>query len=165
MSGHSDNRTVATDALQTLGTIIGENEKRDAIHLAVEPATAAHPLSPGQDVGRLSGGAYGACDKPLGIVDPFLKGRVFTGDRFWLVLYPRQVTSLRHVWTHPAFEDELLALVSGANSADVEHVPRAQREELQRTLDENRRLQERIVDMETEFQELREENEDFRCGC
>jgi hypothetical protein len=100
----SDNRTVATDALETLGTIIGENEKRDAIHLAVEPAVAGHYLRPGDHVGFLNGGTLGICDNPLGIVDPFLKSNVKTGQRFWLVLYPRGITSLRHVWTHPAFD-------------------------------------------------------------
>ncbi len=33
----SDKRSVATDALATLGTIIDETAKRDAIHLAVIP--------------------------------------------------------------------------------------------------------------------------------
>lgn len=102
----TEKRSVSTDALETLGTIIGNGEKRDAIHLAVEPATAAHPLHPGDDVGFVEGGV-GACDNPLGIVDPFLKGIVKKGQRFWLVLYPRQITSLRHVWSHPAFPEEV----------------------------------------------------------
>lgn len=100
----ADKRSVHTDALETLGTIIGENEKRDAIHLAVEPVFAAEDLLPGQDVGRVEGG-FGRCVNPLGIVDPFIKGVVRKGQRFWLVLYPRQISSLRHVWTHPAFDE------------------------------------------------------------
>ena len=102
MSG--DKRSVSTDALETLGTIIDEKAGRDAIHLAVEPAIAAQKLYPGQDVGFVSGGV-GPCDKPLGIVDPFLKAPVQPGERFWLVVYPRQITSLRHVWSHPAFAE------------------------------------------------------------
>jgi len=93
------------DALATLGTIIDEFEKRDAIHLAVEPAIAAHSLRPGEHVGFVEGGV-GICDAPVGIVDPFLKSEVRKGERFWLVVYPRTITSLRHVWTHPAFEEE-----------------------------------------------------------
>lgn len=102
----SDKRAVSTDALETLGTIIGESAGRDAIHLAVEPAIAAHELRPGQDVGFVNGGV-GACDKPLGIVDPFLKSPVQKGERFWFIVYPRQITSLRHVWAHPAFPEAL----------------------------------------------------------
>lgn len=99
----SDKRTVSTDALETLGTIISDQEKRDAIHLAVEPIVAVEKLYPGQDVGLVEGGA-GRSDKPVGIVDPFLKTPVLKGERFWLVVYPRQIQSLRHVWSHPAFE-------------------------------------------------------------
>jgi hypothetical protein len=101
----SDKRKVSTDALETLGTIITTNEKRDAIHLAVEPVVATQKLFPGQDVGLVEGGA-GVCDKPLGIVDPFLKSPVYPGQHFWLVIYPRQIQSLRHVWTHPDFPEE-----------------------------------------------------------
>jgi len=97
----SDKRSVATDALETLGTII-ESGGRDAIHLAVEPTVAAEKLYPGQDVG-----ADGSRNNPVGIVDPFLKQPVLPGEKFWLVVYPRQINSLRHVWTHPAFKDEV----------------------------------------------------------
>jgi hypothetical protein len=99
-----DKRSVSTDALETLGTILGESCGRDAIHLAVEPVIAGHRLDPGADVGLVDGKAV-VCDKPLGIVDPFLKKTVKTGERFWLVVYPRQITSLRHVWSHPDFAD------------------------------------------------------------
>jgi len=101
----TDKRSVHTDALETLGSIITENEKRDAIHLAVEPAVAAHTLYPGQDVGLTPHGKYGNSHHPVGIVDPFLKNNVEPGQRFWLIVYPRQITSLRHVWTHPEFPE------------------------------------------------------------
>jgi hypothetical protein len=113
----SEKRNVSTDALETLGMIIGEGEKRDAIHLAVEPVVAGAKLYPGQDIGLWEGkampakvgGAIAGVD-PLGIVDPFLKAPVNEGERFWLVVYPRQITSLRHVWSHPAFRDEATTL-------------------------------------------------------
>lgn len=97
--------TTHTDALDTLGTIIGPNEGRDAIHLAVEPVQAGHHLWRGADVALgLDGKAYRAeKDEAVGIVDPFLTEGVEEGQWFWLVVYPRQITSLRHVWEHPAF--------------------------------------------------------------
>lgn len=105
----SDKRSVSTDALETLGTIIGEGAGRDAIHLAVEPVIAGCKLYPGQTVGLSpSGQAWTpgiALVKSLGIVDPFLCNPVMAGERFWLVVFPRQITSLRHVWTHPDFPD------------------------------------------------------------
>ena len=103
---HADNRTVNTDALETLGMIISPKEKRDAIHLAVDPAVAVGVLQPGQDVGFVVGGV-GETDNPVGIVDPFLTAPVQPGEMFWLVVYPREITSLRHVWSHPAFEEEI----------------------------------------------------------
>ena len=62
----ADKRQLATDALKTLGTIIGDGEKRDAIHLAVEPVVAAETLRPGEDVGFVEGGV-GGCADPVGI--------------------------------------------------------------------------------------------------
>lgn len=102
--GEGDKRKVSTDALETLGTIIGESEKRDAIHLAVEPMVAPEWLDPGEHVTATGHGC--GVGEGVGIVDPFLVERVKPGQRFWLVIYPRQIHSLRHVWTHPAFADE-----------------------------------------------------------
>lgn len=105
-----DKRSVSTDALETLGTIIGVHEKRDAIHLAVEPVTAGEMLYPRADIGIHGGKAYSLKNprrvKALGIVDPFLTKPVKKDERFWLIIYPRQITSLRHVWSHPDFEQD-----------------------------------------------------------
>lgn len=112
MSTNGDKRSVSTDALETLGTIIGAGEARDAIHLAVEPVEAGQRLFAGQDIGLVDGVAFVASDtvKALGIVDPFVKSAVQQGDRFWLVVYPRQIKSLRHVWEHPDFPVSVDAL-------------------------------------------------------
>jgi hypothetical protein len=92
-----------------LGQIIDETQKRDAIHIAVLPIVATEKLFAGQDVGLVDGGASTKAKKHTGIVDPFLKVPVMPGQRFWLLLYPRMVTSLRHVWSHPEFVDETTA--------------------------------------------------------
>lgn len=101
----SDKRSVHTDALQTLGSVIGTGEKRDAIHIAVDPAVAAEDLYPGDHVGFVNGG-LGKTLKTVGIVDPFIIGPIRKGQSFWLLVYPRQITSLRHVWSHPDFSEE-----------------------------------------------------------
>ena len=107
----TDKRSIKTDALETLGFIIDETAGRDAIHLAVEPIVAGERLKPGEDIGIRNGQAFlyhkfeKGPVKLLGIVDPFLKEEVEIGERFWLVVYPRTITSLRHVWSHPGFEE------------------------------------------------------------
>lgn len=108
---HADKRSVSTDALDTLGMIIGPNEKRDAIHLAVENVVASQWMEPGDHINFVFDSKVHVevveKGKGIGIVDPFLSGPVEKGQRFWLVVYPREITSLRHVWSHPAFEDEI----------------------------------------------------------
>lgn len=100
-------RKVSTDALETLGTIHTKDEKRDAIHLAVLPIVAGHHMSPGTPIVIKGEQAFeaGPTETALAIVDPFLATGPKRGERFWAVLRPRLVTSLRHVWTHPAFPD------------------------------------------------------------
>lgn len=104
----ADKRSVSTDALATLGTLIHGGE-RDAIHLAVEPITAGESILPGANIGISNGKAYYSGDgiKALGIADPFLQSTINPGERFWLIVYPRQITSLRHVWEHPDFETQV----------------------------------------------------------
>lgn len=83
-----------SDTLQ-LGKVIepGREVGRDAIHVAVYPMLAVREMRPGE---RLQNG----------IVDPFLKESVLPGQRFWMLLFPNTVASLRHVWSHPNFPEE-----------------------------------------------------------
>ena len=101
----ADTRSVTTDALETLGMIHVEQQKRDAIHLAVEPVIAAMTLVPGEHIclGENGLATVAPPSKALGIVDPFLTTPVEAGESFWLVVYPRRIKSLRHVWEHPDF--------------------------------------------------------------
>ena len=107
----ADKRTVSTDALETLGMIHFKPEGRDAIHLAVEPVTAYCGLEVGQKIGIINGEAWptgfkmedGKVVSYHGIVDPFLPRGPEEGERFWFVMAPRMVASLRHVWEHPDF--------------------------------------------------------------
>lgn len=97
------------DPIKTLGTILKGHEQRDAIHIAILPATAGEKLWRGQSVTL----AYGTSDmaissredygliEPIGIVDPFLKDDVKVGERFWIFLSPNSVTGMRHHWEHP----------------------------------------------------------------
>lgn len=104
----ADKRSVSTDALETLGTIIDCNQGRDAVHIAVEPVEAGEILRPSDPVCLIDGRAYLDLKTrtPVGIVDPFLSTHVHAGQWFWLMLSPRTITSLRHVWIHPDFPEE-----------------------------------------------------------
>lgn len=92
-----------------IGHVINEDQERDAIHVAVFPAQAAHPLRPGDHVGLRKGLASTLSKTFLGIVDPFLKKNLEKGEKFWIFLYPNSVTSLRHTWSHPELDSELAA--------------------------------------------------------
>lgn len=110
-SGNYAKHTPSTDALDTLGLIHWKEEKRDAIHLAVEAVVASEKLLVGARIGIIKGIAYRSGTKledgtevPYhGIVDPFLTKGPSEGEQFWFVMRPREVKSLRHVWEHPDF--------------------------------------------------------------
>lgn len=97
------------DAVATMGAILPDDVAgRDAVHIAVIAARATIALRPGQHVGFYADGDEGAgtVANPIGIVDPYIKESIKAGQRFWLYLYPRTITGLRHHWTHPAFPDD-----------------------------------------------------------
>lgn len=88
-----------------IGRIITTPQQRDAIHMAVAPCEAAHKLTPGMHVGlNTSGQATNRTEKPVGVVDPFLKQPAEKGEKVWVLLYPGSIKSLRHEWQHPAFD-------------------------------------------------------------
>lgn len=88
-----------------LGAFITEPQQRDAVHIAVAPVEAAERLDPGTHVGFVSAGTVGrASPTKIGVIDPFLREAVPRGARVWLFLYPGTITTLRHEWTHPAFQ-------------------------------------------------------------
>lgn len=119
----TDRRSVATDAVATIGTIIDETAGRDAIHMAVEPVVAGVDLWPGSPVRLIEGEAFRSADSAaVGIVDPFLPhDHPRKGERFWLVLYPRTITSLRHVWSHPDFPGTEVRSEAAPEIDPVEH--------------------------------------------
>lgn len=100
------------EPIKTIGKILDSNEeRRDAIHIAIVPAIAAENLWAGNKVSLVYGTTdqvkrqeYSGGSPIIGVVDPFLNNFVRKGQKFWLFLYPNSVTGLQHVWTHPAFD-------------------------------------------------------------
>lgn len=136
----ADTRTPDTDALKSLGSIIDETVKRDAIHLAVEPMTSRDfTFAPGERIGLDARGhpcpaAYSTTGY-IAIVDPFLGFEVKRGQSFLALLKPGQIATLRHVWDHPAFppSDVALAAPAVATSANPHTDAKAWLEQFART--------------------------------
>lgn len=97
----------ATNDSAKLGTNPNGDEGRDAVHIAIVPCRAAQYLSSGCPVALNRNGeaVSSGPGQAVGVVDPFRPDAmaVQTGQWFWLCLYPKTITSLRHVWEHPAF--------------------------------------------------------------
>jgi|SRR6185436_665849 len=99
------------DTLELIGQPAPPNAGRDAIHIAVIPQKATATLVPGQAILDEHGSW-------LGVVDPFLDRTIVNGEWYWLFLKPATIHSLRHVWTHPSFVDE----VTAQETVDLERV-------------------------------------------
>ena len=94
------------------------NAGRDAIHIAIAPVIARETTSPGKHVGivghtdeiQMDGSVVSRAVvsvhavRTIGIIDPFLTKDAAEGQRIWLFIYPNQIRSLTHLWTHPAFD-------------------------------------------------------------
>lgn len=112
------------DAVETMGALLPDDAAgRDAVYVAVFSARAPVRLFPGQDVGLVDSESVEHGDMvvsplapPIGIVDPFLKTQALPGDRFWVYLYPRTITSLAHRWGHPAFVEGVAQATAKASS-------------------------------------------------
>ena len=92
-----------SDTQAKIGKLLAGDEGRDAIHIAVAPMVARNSFAPGQHAALNDAGEAVSMGDFIGIIDPFLKGRVEIGQRVYLFLYPNTITSLHHLWAHPAF--------------------------------------------------------------
>lgn len=102
-----------------LGTVPDENSVRDAIHIAIYPLIAGELLKPGQQIGIVDNKGFLNAPKKIGIVDPFLSHNVKKGTRFWLVLFQKSVTGMRHHWEHPDFKNEEIPEIDEKNSSVI----------------------------------------------
>ena len=91
------------DPLPTIGTVLNEIQPRDAVHMAVMSVQAQERLCPGDPVSEH--GKRSKDSDSIGIVDPFLDGPIFKGEIFWIFIYPRTISGLRHHWEHPLLEE------------------------------------------------------------
>lgn len=95
-----------------VGQILYGNPQRDAIHIAICPAVAKSTLQPGERISieNLNGTIFAYPSTPKkdgdGIVDPFLRYEVKSGNKFYIFLHPDTIRSLRHDWICPKFEDQ-----------------------------------------------------------
>lgn len=123
MSNPFDRNKIREPKLGHLITENGPEVRRDAVHIAIMPMIAAEELGAGDSVALTADGTQAfrrervrgfwdnkkqemintPLEGAIGIVDPFLIDRVAQGQRFWLFIFPGQVTTLQHHWTHPAF--------------------------------------------------------------
>lgn len=111
-----NSRSPINDATMTLGQLHDQEYPRDAIHLAVIQCIANEPLykgdcvelvenNPSSDILLVRRSTY---RNSIGIIDPFLSRKdeyLEEGDKFWVVLHPGSISSLRHVWSHPNIPD------------------------------------------------------------
>ncbi len=108
---------------EQLGRLITGEAVKDAIHIAIAPVEAGEWIYPGSAIGVKNGVAFVHLRRKVGIADPFLTERIAKGAKFWIMLYPNTITSLRHEWTHPDFgetSEEWLRAYCAKNRLDYD---------------------------------------------
>lgn len=139
---------------------------RDAIHVAVALVSAGIKLYPGAEIGFLPDGSVGLKVDAIGVVDPFLKNPVFPGEKFWMVLFPKTVTNLRHNWDHPAFASKEELKTNKIVDEKTQVVEAKFEEQIKEKDDRITELENYIEDLKQENQNLRSEIGDDSCrGC
>ena len=131
----SNNAVPRIDTTPRLGSRLDGPQPRDAVHITIT-AVQVGPgeiLRPGQRVGLLPGsttlvarpGIYRKPDGTLyavqyaGIIDPYADQVFGEGDWVYLCLDQGSITTLRHEWTHPAFERRSEARATEAQAAEA----------------------------------------------
>ncbi len=95
-----------------LGTVPKGDEGRDAVHVAIVPVQASEEIRIGGLV-KLNADGKAVCSdfgSAIGVADPFREQPAGKDSWLWLCLFPKTIKGLRHVWEHPAFAAEAMAL-------------------------------------------------------
>ena len=77
---------------------------KDAIHVAIVAVRAGGPLRPGQRCGLNEHREAVPNEKGEGVVDPFRKGIIATGQPVWMLLDLTEVQNVTHHWDHPTVD-------------------------------------------------------------
>ena len=96
---------------------------RDAIHVPVISGVAGGLIGPGDPVKYVSDfGKWYPCEAidVHGVCNPFGSELVKHGDLLWVMLRPGTITDLKHVWTHPAFENAVQPVTGKPTTEQVE---------------------------------------------
>lgn len=95
------------DLLQSkIGTVLESLEPRDAVHIAVFAAPLGVPHSYAGTYVALVGEVLVPClvENAIGIIDPFIKRRVYQDEVVLVFIMPNTITGLRHVYQHPMLD-------------------------------------------------------------
>lgn len=118
-------RSLSTSTLENLGTVLKEHLPKDAVHLATCTAVTAGWFTPGCRVGIKNGRVSPIYRPHIGIIDPFIQEESIPQDSIVIVmLYPKTVSEVRHVWDHEQIDAELELRSGGGMSYPVPELNR-----------------------------------------